>query len=62
MNLDFQITKYPKSRENKNKCNPEKGQIDKTSYMKNKLRVSTYIKTITEKTDQYPYEKHTVQM
>ena len=36
MNLDFQITEYPKWRENKNKCNPGVEEIDKISRMNNK--------------------------
>ena len=33
---------------------------NKTSDVKNKLHVSTYIKTITGETNQQPSEKHTV--
>ena len=58
MNLDFQITEYPEWRENKNKYNLGFEEIDKTSDMNNKLHVSTYIKTISEETNQHPNEKH----
>ena len=36
MNLNFQITEYPKWREYKNKCNPGNEEIDKISDMNNK--------------------------
>ena len=59
MHLDLQITEYRKCRENKSKCNPGVDEIDKTSDMSNQLHVSTYIKTITEETDQHANEEHT---
>ena len=62
MKLDFQITEYPEWRENKSKSNPGVEEINKTSDTNNKLHVSTYIKIITEATDQHPKEKHTVQI
>ena len=40
MNLDFQITKYPELRENKNKYNPGVEEINKTNDMNNKYVIS----------------------